>query len=172
MSTIFSASNFTIVTSTNDFTGSFTNSVMYTVPSGKYADFYIRNLRSIAQFSNSVFVRAGFDDGVGGIIASENAIVVITQISPSGNFPAGAHVISPANGAIITTAPTATTSANAHSLTLQGYTSVSGSIYGQLFGVRHPPVRLLAGDRIVVSAGVNPGGTLRIVWKAIEYSST
>ena len=172
MGTLFSASNFIIVSSTVDFSGApVTNGTVYECPANKYCDFYIRNLRAIGNSVGVNSIHGYFPDGIGGFVASDNVLASIALLSVSTNNSAGLHTLT---SDAITNTNTSYVSPNdlEQRITPLGSVTVGAGDDRTIWGVRHGPVRLLAGDRIAFTGSFNAGGTLRVVYKAIEYSST
>jgi hypothetical protein len=170
MATIFSASNFTIISSTSDFTGvPVASALIYECPANKYCDFYIRNIRAIGNVI--VFqINGSFPDGIGGYVDSDN-FIANDGATVSQNHPAGVHLLTdPA----VANSTSSYISNDPSELSITGLGQITPSAGEKItiFGVRHSPVRLLAGDRIVTTASFGAGGTMRVVYKAIEYSST
>jgi hypothetical protein len=171
MATIFSASNFTIISSTADFSGApVSSALIYECPADKYVDFYIRNIRAIGnQIAFTIY--GSFPDGIGGYVNSDNNIASNSALAVSTNSPAGLHTLTdPA----VANAGSSYTAVNPdeYPVTSLGKITLPTTSYFYTFGNRHSPVRLLAGDRIVTTASFSAGGTMRVVYKAIEYSST
>lgn len=167
MASLFSASNFVIVSSTVDFSGApISNSVVYTCPANKYCDFYVRNFRAIGNnCSYSLF--AGWDDGIGGTVASPNIISQAATLTVSSNSPASVQLLSQfqvESGASLLNPVQAESQ-------VTGVGTYPGTAQA-IVGHRSPTVRLLAGDKILITASFNAGGTLRFGYKVIEYSST
>lgn len=172
MATLFSASNFIVVSSTVDFSGApVSNGTVYECPANKYCDFYIRNLRAIANNCAVTSIHGYFPDGIGGYVASDNLLASIASLPASTNNSAGLHVLT---SEALGDTPSSYTSPNdlEQRVTPLGTVSVAAGDERTIWGVRHGPVRLLAGDRIAFTGSFSAGGTLRVVYKAIEYSST
>jgi hypothetical protein len=149
-----------VVSSSADFSGSGSYQDVYTVPAGKYCDFYMQSIRALTSATGgNIALGVGNDDGVGNVTVSYDVLNITT--GAPGIISAG-NVLKPRAHTLGSYIGTPAMSVQSPKNTIPTPT-VSVNEIGD-------PVRLISGMKIMFLN--NTSASLRVTYKVIEYSTT